>query len=82
MGRMPDVLRGRYLVGRLFDAQVATSWWAIWQHDVPLRASRRHSQCLDKIDFLMQCRASIAWVKFVVTHAEYGKIDVENVNEY
>ena len=30
----------------------------------------------------MQYRAGIAWVKFVGTHAQYDKIDVENVNEY
>ena len=30
----------------------------------------------------MQCRAGIAWVKFVGTHAQYDLIDVENVNEY
>lgn len=30
----------------------------------------------------MQYRAGIAWVKFVGTHVEYDKINVENVNEY
>ena len=30
----------------------------------------------------IQYRAGIAWVKFVGTHAQYDKIDVENVNEY
>jgi mRNA interferase HigB len=30
----------------------------------------------------MQYSAGIAWVKFVGTHAEYDKINVENVNEY
>ena len=30
----------------------------------------------------MQYRAGIAWVKFIGTHAQYDKIDVENVNEY
>ena len=30
----------------------------------------------------MQYRAGIAWVKFVGTHAQYDKINVENVNEY
>ena len=30
----------------------------------------------------MLCRAGIAWVKFVGTHAQYHRIDVENVNEY
>ena len=30
----------------------------------------------------MQYRAGIAWVKFVGTHAQYDRIDVENVNEY
>jgi len=30
----------------------------------------------------VQYRAGIAWVKFVGTHAEYDKIDVETVNEY
>ena len=30
----------------------------------------------------MQYRAGIAWVKFVGTHAQYDKINVESVNEY
>lgn len=30
----------------------------------------------------MQYRAGIAWVKFIGTHAQYDKIDVENVSEY
>ncbi len=29
----------------------------------------------------MQSRAGIAWVKFVGTHAQYDRIDVENLNE-
>ena len=30
----------------------------------------------------MQYRSGIAWVKFVGTHEQYNKIDVETVNEY
>jgi mRNA interferase HigB len=30
----------------------------------------------------MQYRANIAWVKFVGTHEQYDKIDVESINEY
>ncbi|MEQ1805663.1 MAG: type II toxin-antitoxin system HigB family toxin [Burkholderiaceae bacterium] len=30
----------------------------------------------------MQYRAGIAWVKFIGTHAQYDKIDVETVNAY
>ena len=30
----------------------------------------------------MQYRAGIAWVKFVGTHAQYDRINVESVNEY
>ena len=30
----------------------------------------------------MQYRAGIVWIKFIGTHAQYDKIDVENVNEY
>jgi mRNA interferase HigB len=30
----------------------------------------------------MQYRAGIAWVKFVGTHAQYDRINVENVNDY
>ena len=30
----------------------------------------------------VQYRAGIVWVKFVGTHAQYDKIDVETVNEY
>ncbi|MBK9161999.1 MAG: type II toxin-antitoxin system HigB family toxin [Nitrosomonadales bacterium] len=30
----------------------------------------------------MQYRAGIAWVKFVGTHAQYYKINVETINEY
>jgi mRNA interferase HigB len=30
----------------------------------------------------MQYRAGIAWVKFIGTHAQYDKINVETVNEY
>jgi len=30
----------------------------------------------------MQYRAGIVWVKFIGTHAQYDKIDVESVNEY
>ena len=30
----------------------------------------------------MQYRAEITWVKFVGTHAQYDKINVETVNEY
>ncbi|MDI1298700.1 MAG: type II toxin-antitoxin system HigB family toxin [Methylotenera sp.] len=29
-----------------------------------------------------QYRAGIAWVKFIGTHAQYDKINVETVNEY
>ncbi|MBU0499635.1 MAG: type II toxin-antitoxin system HigB family toxin [Gammaproteobacteria bacterium] len=30
----------------------------------------------------MQYRSGIAWVKFIGTHEQYDKIDVETVNEY
>ena len=30
----------------------------------------------------MQYQAGIVWVKFVGTHAQYDKINVEDVNEY
>ena len=30
----------------------------------------------------MQYQAGIAWVKFIGTHAQYDKMNVENVNEY
>jgi len=30
----------------------------------------------------MQYQAGIAWVKFVGTHAQYDKIDVETVSDY
>lgn len=30
----------------------------------------------------VQYRAGIVWVKFVGTHAQYDRIDVENVNDY
>jgi len=30
----------------------------------------------------MQYRAGIAWVKFIGTHAQYDKINVEYINEY
>jgi mRNA interferase HigB len=30
----------------------------------------------------MQYRAGIAWVKFISTHAQYDKINVETVNEH
>ncbi len=30
----------------------------------------------------MQYRANIAWVKFIGTHEQYGKIDVGSINEY
>ena len=30
----------------------------------------------------IQYQASIVWVKFIGTHAQYDKIDVETVNEY
>jgi len=30
----------------------------------------------------VQYRAGIAWVKFVGTHEQYDKIDVETVNDY
>jgi mRNA interferase HigB len=30
----------------------------------------------------VQYRAGIVWVKFLGTHAQYDKIDVETVNEY
>ena len=29
----------------------------------------------------MQYRATIAWVKFIGTHAQYDRIDVENVHD-
>ena len=29
----------------------------------------------------MQYQAGIAWVKFISTHAQYDKINVENINE-
>jgi mRNA interferase HigB len=30
----------------------------------------------------MQYRAGIAWVKFIGTHAQYDRIDVETVNDH
>ena len=30
----------------------------------------------------IQYQANIVWVKFVGTHAQYDRIDVETVNEY
>ena len=30
----------------------------------------------------IQYRAGIVWVKFIGAHAQYDKINVENVNEY
>ncbi len=30
----------------------------------------------------MQYRAGIVWVKFIGTHAQYDKINVENVNDH
>ncbi len=30
----------------------------------------------------IQYRAGIVWVKYIGTHSEYDKINVENVNEY
>jgi mRNA interferase HigB len=30
----------------------------------------------------IQYQAGIAWIKFIGTHAQYDKINVENVNEY
>lgn len=30
----------------------------------------------------IQYRAGVVWVKFIGTHAQYDKIDVETVNEY
>ena len=30
----------------------------------------------------MQYQAGIAWVKFIGTHAQYDRINVETVNEY
>jgi len=30
----------------------------------------------------VQYRAGIAWVKFIGTHAQYDRIDVETVNDY
>ena len=30
----------------------------------------------------MQYRAEIVWVKFIGTHAQYDRIDVETVNDY
>lgn len=30
----------------------------------------------------VQYRVGIVWVKFIGTHTQYDKIDVENVNEY
>lgn len=31
---------------------------------------------------IIQYQAGIVWVKFVGTHAQYDRIDVETVNEY
>ncbi|MFW7342523.1 type II toxin-antitoxin system HigB family toxin [Pollutimonas sp. H1-120] len=30
----------------------------------------------------IQYRASIVWIKFIGTHAQYDQINVETVNEY
>ena len=36
----------------------------------------------DRLVVEMQYRAGIAWVKFIGTHAEYDRINVETVNDY
>ncbi|WP_341325866.1 type II toxin-antitoxin system HigB family toxin [Methylotuvimicrobium sp. KM2] len=38
--------------------------------------------CVFRLVVEMNYREGIVWVKFIGTHAQYDKINVENINEY
>ena len=71
-------LRQFWLQSGREDAKTPLEMW----HDEVTKANWHIAGNKYRLVVEIQYRAGIVWVKFLGTHAEYDKIEVETVNEY
>jgi hypothetical protein len=52
------------------------------KRELRFQHARHREKHTEKLAIEVQYRLGIAWVKFVGTHEQYDRIDVETVSEY